>query len=111
MAVVSDITTVAQATAPGGHNYTLVAYTNSQGRKIARFEKKIVGESGTTGLPIAVCGVGEDASNATTARTNALAALNAWRRHRYAGAPGSPTGATVTTWPDGAATVPTVDTT
>lgn len=109
MATVADITTVANATA-AGHGFTLVQYTNSQGRKIARFEKKMTGESGTTGQPVAVWGVGEDASSATTARTNALAALNAVRRHRYAGAPGQPSGGTVTTWPDGAATVPTVDT-
>lgn len=109
MAVVSDITTVAQATAPGGHNFTLVQYTNSAGRKIARFEKNKTGESGTTGQLAAVWGVGEDASNATTARTTALAALNANRRHRYAGAPGSPSGATIVPWPDGAATTPTAD--
>lgn len=109
MAVVSDITTVANATG-SGHGFVLVQYTNSAGKKIARFEKKMTGESGTTGLPVAVWGVGEDASSATTARTNALASLNAVRRHRYAGAPGSASGATVGTWPDGAATVPTVDT-
>jgi hypothetical protein len=109
MAVVSDITTVANATNPATHAFTLVQYTNSQGRKIARFEKDKKGESGTTGALSTVWGVGEDASVATTARTNALAALNAVRRHRYAGAPGSPSGATVTTWPDGAATAPTVD--
>lgn len=109
MAVVSDITTVANATG-SGHGFTLVQYTNSAGRKIARFEKRATGESGTTGLPIATWGVGEDATNATTARTNALTALNAVRRHRYAGAPGSPSGATVTTWPDAQATVPVVDT-
>jgi hypothetical protein len=108
MAVVSDITTVANATG-SGHGFTLTQYTNAAGKKIAVFTKDKKGESGTTGQYQAVWGVGEDASNATTARTNALAALNANRRHRYAGAPGSPSGATVTTWPDGAATVPTVD--
>lgn len=110
MAVVSDITTVALATAPGGHNFTLVQYTNSAGKKIARFEKDKKGESGTTGAIGTVWAVGEDASVATTARTNALAALNAVRRHRYAGAPGAASGSTVATWPDGAATVPVVDT-
>jgi hypothetical protein len=109
MAVVSDITTVANATAPA-HGFTLVQYTNSQGRKIARFDKKMTGETGTTGLPTATWAVGEDVSSATTARSNALASLNAVRRHRYAGAPGSASGATVTTWSDGAATVPVVDT-
>lgn len=109
MAVVSDITTVANATG-SGHGFTLTQYVNAAGKRIAVFTKNKTGESGTTGALSAVWGVGEDASNATTARTNALAALNANRRHRYAGAPGSPSGATVTTWPDGAATVPTVDT-
>lgn len=109
MAVVSDITTVANATG-SGHGFTLTQYTNSAGKKIAVFTKDKTGESGTTGQKAAVWGVGEDASNATTARTNALAALNANRRHRYAGAPGSPSGATTTTWPDGAATAPVVDT-
>ena len=39
-------------------------------------------------------GYGENAS-LTTAKTNALASLNAARRHRYAGAPGLPSGATI----------------
>lgn len=108
MATVTDLAAVANATAAG---YALIQYTNSQGRKIARFEKNLKGETGTTGALSAVCGVGDDATNATTARTNALAALNANRRHRYAGAPGVASGATVTSaWPDGNATVPTVDT-
>jgi len=108
MAVVSDITTVANATG-SGHGFTLTQYTNNQGRRIAVFTKDKKGESGTTGALSAVWAVGEDASSATTARTNALSALNAARRHRYAGAPGAASGATVTTWPDGAATAPTVD--
>jgi hypothetical protein len=110
MTVVSDITTVANATNPATHNFTLVQYTSgANGRKIAEFRKDKKGETGTTGMPSATWGYGEDATSATTARTNALASLNAVRRHRYAGAPGSVSGATVATWPDGAATVPTVD--
>ena len=109
MATFSDITTVALATAPGGHNFTLVQYTNSQGRKIARFEKKMTGESGTTGAILATWAVGEDASSATTARTTALSGLNAVRRHRYAGSPGLASPVTTTIWPDVLATVPTVD--
>lgn len=108
MALISDITTVALATA-SGHGFVLTQYTNSQGRKISRFTKNKTGEAGTTGAYSADWGVGEDASSATTARTNALAALNAVRKHRYAGAPGSPQAATTTVWPDGAATVPVVD--
>lgn len=108
MAVVSDITTVAQATAPGGHNFTLRQYKRGNGEAVAIFSKKVTGEAGTTG-DLSLESVGTDVSSATTARTNALASLNAQRRHRYAGSPGSPSGATVTTWPDGAATVPTVD--
>lgn len=108
MAIVSDITTVANATA-SGHGFVLIQYTNSQGRKIARFTKNKTGESGTTGALSSDWGVGEDASSATTARSNALTSLNAVRRHRYAGSPGAASGATVATFPDGAATVPTVD--
>lgn len=107
MAVVTDLANVAAATAAG---YVLTQYTNSQGKKIATFTKALKGESGTSGLPQAICGAGEDPSNATTARTTAFTALNANRRHRYAGAPGQPSGGTVTVWPDGLATVPVVDT-
>jgi hypothetical protein len=87
MAAITDLAAVANATAAG---YALIQYVNSQGRRIARFEKNLKGENGTTGALSAVCGVGDDATNATTARTNALAALNANRRHRYAGAPAVP---------------------
>lgn len=107
MATVTDLGSVALATAAG---YALAQYTNSQNRKIAIFTKDLTGESGTTGRRAAICGVGDDPTVATTARSNALSALNANRRHRYAGAPGSVSGATVATWPDGAATVPVVDT-
>lgn len=109
MAVVNDITTVANATG-SGHGFTLVQYTNSGGKKIARFEKAAKGENGTTGAILQVWAVGEDPTSATTARANALASLNNVRRHKYAGAPGAASGATVTVWPDGAATVPVVDT-
>jgi hypothetical protein len=107
MAAITDLAAVANATAAG---YALIQYVNSQGRRIARFEKNLKGENGTTGALSAVCGVGEDATSATTARTNALAALNANRRHRYAGAPGRASGSgSVDSWPDALATVPTTD--
>lgn len=112
MAAVNDITTVANATG-SGHGYTLREYTRQAfggaTERVAIFRKSVTGESGTTGN-LALEAVGVDLSSATTARTNALAALNAQRRHRYAGAPGRANGSTSTTWPDGAATVPTVDT-
>src|SRR5690349_20141411 len=109
MAGIADITTVANATG-SGHGFRLVERTTSTGRKVAEFIKDKKGESGTTGAYQATWGFGEDASNATTARTNALASLNAARRHRYAGAPGAASGSTIGTWPDGAATVPVADT-
>jgi hypothetical protein len=106
MATVTDLGSVALATAAG---YTLTQYTNSQGRKIARLEKKVAGATGTSGGILA--GYGDDPSVATTARTNALTALNANRRHRYAGSPGAASGATVVNFSDGLSTVPTVDVT
>jgi len=107
MATVTDLASVAAATA-AAVGYSLREYTNSGGKKIAIFSKRLTGQSGTSGQYIAEF-PGEHATVATTARTNALAALNAARRHRYAGAPGLPSGATTGTWPDGAATVPVVD--
>jgi len=105
MATVTDLATVAAATAAG---YALVQFTSgSNGRKIAILKKRLTGENGQTER--AHEAIGEDATSATTARTNCLASLNAERRHRYAGAPGLPSGATTGTWPDGAATVPVVD--
>jgi len=91
MAVINDLTTVAAATAAG---YTLRQFTSgANGHKIAIFSKYLTGEAGNTAQQVELGG--EDFSNATTARTNALANLNKFRKHRYAGAPGAPDGATV----------------
>jgi len=106
MATVTDLASVAAATAAG---YTLTQYVNTQNRRICILQKKVTGASGTSGGVLQ--GVGDDAAVATTARTNALAALNANRRHRYAGSPGAASGATVVNFSDGLSTVPTVDVT
>lgn len=106
MATVTDLANVAAATAAG---YTLTQYVNTQSRRVAILEKKLAGATGTSGGKLQ--GVGDDPSNATTARTNALASLNGARRHRYAGTPGATSGATVVPFSDGLATVPTVDVT
>jgi hypothetical protein len=108
MTVISDITTVANATG-AGHKYTLVQFKRGNGEAVASFQKRLTGESGTTGTYVFEVTGTDQAGNATTARTNALASLNAVRRHKYAGAPGAASGATVTTWPDGPATAPVVD--
>jgi hypothetical protein len=109
MATVSTITTVANATAPA-HGFRLVTRTGNKGEAIALFEKKKTGASGTTGRPVDTWGYGESATgNFTTAKTQALASLNATRLHRYAASPSAPSGSTVGAWPDGLATVPTVD--
>ena len=94
MATIADITTLANATA-AAHGYIYTTYQKTvQGQlvNIVRLEKQLnpanKAASGWFG------GYGENAS-LTTAKTNALASLNAARRHRYAGAPGLPSGATI----------------
>ena len=95
MATVTDLASVAAATAPAV-GYTLVTYQKTvQGQVVwvARLEKQLnppnKAASGWFG------GYGEHATQ-TTAKTNALSSLNAARRHRYAGSAGLPSGATVT---------------
>ena len=94
MATIADITTLANATA-SAHGYIYTTYQKTeQGQvvNIVRLEKQLnptgKAASGWFG------GYGES-SSLTTAKTNALASLNNARRHRYAGSPGLPTGATV----------------
>ena len=109
MPTVTDLATVAAATAAGYNLRQFVrAALNGATERVAIFSKRMTGESGTTGAYVLEA-TGTDLSSATTARTNALASLNGNRRHRYAGHPGQPSGATTTTWPDGAATAPVVD--
>lgn len=110
MAVVNDLATVAAATAAGYilEQHTLAGDGGHSGVvRVAMLSKQLNGRKGATSQRLEA--VGTDPASATTARTNALASLNAVRRHRYAGSPGAPSGATVVTWPDGLATVPTVD--
>ena len=95
MATVTDLATVAAATAPGV-GYILTTYTKTvQGQvmQVVRLEKQLnpPGEA-TSGW---FGGYGENAS-LTVAKANALSSLNAARRHRYAGSPGAASGATTT---------------
>jgi len=115
MATVTDLATIAAATAAG---YQLITYSTPGGAspsltstpsvQVAVLEKRVTGASGTTGAILR--GVGENAS-LTTAKANALSALNPQRRHRYAGSPGAASGATVVNFSDGLNTAPAVDTT
>lgn len=87
MATVADITTLANATA-AAHGYIYTTYQKTvQGQlvNIVRLEKQLnpIGKAASGWFG----GYGENAS-LTTAKTNALASLNAARRHRYAGSPG-----------------------
>jgi hypothetical protein len=86
-----------------------VQFKRGNGEAVASFQKRLTGESGTTGSYVFEVTGNDVAGSATTARTNALASLNAVRRHKYAGAPGRASGTAQTTWPDGAATNPSVD--
>jgi len=112
MAVVNDLASVAAATSVG---YILTQYIRDQGsgfagnERVCILSKRMTGATGTSGHLLEATGV--DPASATTARTNALSALNAKRRHRYAGSPGAASGATVVNFSDGLATVPTVDVT
>lgn len=115
MAVVTDLVAgsgVGGVQEVAGANYALQTWTALEAGAVvflARFFKKLAGASGTSGATIS--GYGQSTVDSATAQTNALTALNAQRRHRYAGAPGAPSGATVVNFSDGLSTVPTVDVT
>lgn len=116
MATVTDLvagTGVGGVQEAAGANYALEEHTvdNQKGGTIyvSRYYKKLAGESGTSGIVFEATGV--SSVDQATARATALTSLNAMRRHRYAGAPGKPSGATTGAFPDGLATNPTVDVT
>lgn len=91
MANVTDITTVANATA-AAHGYTLSQYSvTSQGQLtfVAKLSKFIAQPA--SGY-FEFMGLGSSTVAATTAQARALSALNANRRHRYAGSPGRASG-------------------
>jgi hypothetical protein len=94
MATIADFANVAAATAAG---YSLTIVKGPDGLQHVTLEIPTVGTF-ASGAPFRAHA--EDAS-ATTAKTRALAALNAGRKHKYAGAPGSPDGATVIAVPHG----------
>lgn len=94
MAAVTDFANAAAAVAGG---YTKIqidrgaSFPASQGlRFVTRFEKPGVGAVGDSGSRLEASG--ESAANAAGADTQALAALNAQRRHYYGGSPGRASG-------------------
>jgi hypothetical protein len=115
MAVVTDLVAgsgVGGVQEAAGANYGLQTWSTLEAGAVvflARFFKKVAGASGTTGAVLEA--FGQSSVDSATAQTNALTALNAKRRHRYAGSPGASSGATVVNFSDGLSTVPTVDVT
>lgn len=114
MATVTDLvagTGVGGVQEAAGANYTYEHHTvegpDGVTIHVSRYFKHVTGEAGTSGSRFE--GVGTSEVDEATAKASALTALNAQRRHRYAGAPGQPSGATVVNLLDG--TVPTVDVT
>lgn len=80
----TDLASVAAATA-AGYQRTRVDYgstTDAQNRYVTRFTKPMVGGSGQQGRLLEA--EAASATSAAQADTNALAALNAQRAHRYA---------------------------
>ncbi len=108
MATIANITTVAYATS-GTHSYVYATYqVTNQGQvnNVVSLTKYLSPPGAGTKQEWG--GYGAHPS-LTTAKALALASLNAARLHRYAGAPGNATGATVATTQHGDTN--TVDTT
>ncbi len=100
----------AAAAVTGGYKQTDTdrgaAYGNF--RFLTRFEKPVTGAA-TTESGRLFSAEGYDGAAQATATANALAALNAQRRHAYAGSPGRASGSTES--PSGRGGVHTVDVT
>lgn len=107
MATVTDLANAAAAVTAGYKKFQ-TSYPQKGGGTlyVTRFEKSLVGDAGATATLQSV--VGQSTVDANGADAAALASLNAVRRHRYAGAPGKASGATVGDLPKGK--TPTVDT-
>ena len=111
MATVTDLANAAAAVSAGYKQIQTSFPSKQKGRQaestvyVTRFEKQLQGDNGAA--PFMLSAVGESTVSAGAADTAALSALNAIRRHRYAGAPGKPSGATVGDFPKGK--TPTVD--
>jgi hypothetical protein len=89
---VSDFASAAAAVS-GGYVKTQVdrgASTREANRYLTRFEKPITGAPGDSGRVLSA--EGESNASAAGADTQAVAALNAVRRHYYAGSPGRASG-------------------
>jgi hypothetical protein len=98
MAAVTDLATPAAAVSAGYSKTqldrgTTVTPNLNQGqpaRYLTRFEKLLLG-AGSYGPAFCVI-EGESPTSAAAADTQALAQLNAWRRHRYSGSAGRASG-------------------
>jgi hypothetical protein len=87
---VNDFASVAAAQSAGYAFEQLDAGAGKSPRYVSRFSKPIVGEPGSAGGLFKAEGAGSDVQ--ATADANALASLNAQRRHRYGGSPGRASG-------------------
>lgn len=105
MATVTDLANAAAAVTAGYKQFQTTKVIGGVTTYFTRFEKMLSGDAGATGTLQSV--IGESTASAGAADTAALNALNAVRRHRYAGAPGQPSGGTVVSLPKGK--TPTVD--
>jgi hypothetical protein len=107
MAAITDLADAAAAVTAGYRKIQIdrssAAPPNPNGlaplRYCTRFEKQLLG-AGSDGP--AWCVVeGESAVSAAAADTQAVAQLNAWRKHRYSGAPGRASGSSDSPSPTG----------
>jgi len=88
MATISTLASIAAATAAG---YKYTAWQGIDSVQRVQLDIPVTGPDGSGGIFYAL---GESTS-LTTAKTNALASLNANRMHRYAGSSGAASGATI----------------
>jgi hypothetical protein len=87
---VTDFADNAAAVAAGYARVQIDYGASKSPRYVTRYEKPIVGEPGSAGGVFRADGTGSDVQ--ATADANALASLNAGRRHRWGGSPGRASG-------------------
>jgi len=90
---VTDLTAGAQVTSAGYVTTQYQVVSQNQRTYVTKYTKYI---RPNRGQPVEFGGLGASTVDQATADANALISLNAVRRHRYGGAPGQPSGATVT---------------
>ena len=100
---VTDLADNAAAVAAGYTRVQTDYGASKSPRYVSRYEKPIVGEPGSAGGLLKADGTGSDVQ--ATADANALAALNAARRHRWGGSPGRTSGSANSVGSKGGTTV------